>query len=131
MTRIRGRTSKHGNLKQVGINLRILERLYTPLGKLTSLETMERRVIHIYVKNNTFFCITKHFKFVYPTEDWERILKKKEKNKKVKKQTNKQKATVEYRENIWTAVLTELCLSEEYSLWRPGLSNSSIEIFLF
>lgn len=42
---------------------------------------MERHVIHIHVKNNTFFCITKHFKFVYPTEDWERMGKGKKKQK--------------------------------------------------
>lgn len=72
-------------MKQVRINSRIVERLYTPLGKLTSMESMERHVIHIYVKNNTFFCITKHFKFVYPTEDWERILRESKKNSKEQK----------------------------------------------
>ena len=64
---------------------------------------------HFYVKNNTFFCITKHFKFVYPTEDWERILRESKKNSK------EQKMTVEYNENITTVALIYV-ISEEYSL---------------
>lgn len=48
----------------------------------------EIHVIHIYVRNNTFFCITKHFKCVYPTEDWKRILRKKQKSKKQKRAKN-------------------------------------------